>query len=212
MKQYNAIKEKYPEAIVLFRIGDFYETFNKDAEIVSKILDIPLAKNSEGVSLSGFVFHSFDENLRKLVNAGHRVATAEQLEDPKLAKKEVKRGVVSLVEPKAEVPKKEYTLDDINQMEKDDIVKKKCLDAGGMWVDAIAEKGLALSFTAGGTWEVLKVARGATHKEGGIPITVTDEGNVTFRNNDSDIHAKNGLVIKAKRNKFTIRKLLKPKE
>lgn len=103
MKQYFSIKGKYPDAILLFRVGDFYETFNEDAVTASKILGIVLAKRANGsasfVDLAGFPYHSLDSYLHKLVKAGYRVAICEQLEDPKLTKKIVKRGVTEVVTP-----------------------------------------------------------------------------------------------------------------
>ncbi len=103
MKQYNSIKAKYPDALLLFRVGDFYETFGEDAIKASGILGIVLTKRRNGaaayVELAGFPHHSLDTYLPKLVRAGHRVAICDQLEDPKLAKKIVKRGVTELVTP-----------------------------------------------------------------------------------------------------------------
>ena len=102
MGQYNRIKAKHPDAILLFRIGDFYETFGEDAIKTSKILGIVLtARNNGGskIELAGFPYHSLDTYLPKLVRAGQRVAICEQLEDPKLTKKIVKRGVTELVTP-----------------------------------------------------------------------------------------------------------------
>ncbi|MFC2117907.1 DNA mismatch repair protein MutS [Bacteroidota bacterium] len=103
MKQYNAVKEKHPDAILLFRVGDFYETFSDDAIKASKILGITLTKRANGaasfVELAGFPYHALDTYLPKLVRAGQRVAICEQLEDPKLTKKIVKRGVTELVTP-----------------------------------------------------------------------------------------------------------------
>ena len=103
MRQYNEIKEQYNDAIVLFRMGDFYETFNDDAVITAKILGIVLTKRSNGaaaeVPLAGFPYHSIDNYLHKLVNAGHRVAICEQVEDPKIAKGIVKREVIEVVTP-----------------------------------------------------------------------------------------------------------------
>ena len=102
MKQYNSIKSKYPNAILLFRVGDFYETFGSDAELSSKILGITLTKRSNGSSndaLAGFPHHALDTYLPKLVRAGLRVAICDQLEDPKTTKKIVKRGVTELVTP-----------------------------------------------------------------------------------------------------------------
>jgi DNA mismatch repair protein MutS len=103
MKQYNAIKVKYPDALLLFRVGDFYETFGEDAIKASKILDIILTKRSAGseseIELAGFPHHSLNTYLPKLVKAGERVAICDQLEDPKLTKNIVKRGVTELVTP-----------------------------------------------------------------------------------------------------------------
>ncbi len=103
MKQYYGIKAKYPDALLLFRVGDFYETFGEDAIKTSGILGIVLTKRRNGaasfVELAGFPHHSLDTYLPKLVRAGYRVAICDQLEDPKLAKKIVKRGVTELVTP-----------------------------------------------------------------------------------------------------------------
>src|SRR3954467_5824034 len=103
MKQYNAIKAKYPGALLLFRVGDFYETFGQDAIAASKILDIVLTKRGNGsvseTALAGFPHHSLDTYLPKLVRAGHRVAICDQLEDPRFVKGIVKRGVTELVTP-----------------------------------------------------------------------------------------------------------------
>ena len=103
MKQYNAIKRKYPRALLLFRVGDFYETFGEDAIKASKILDIVLTKRANGsashIELAGFPHHSLDNYLSKLVRSGQRVAICDQLEDPKGVKGIVKRGVTELVTP-----------------------------------------------------------------------------------------------------------------
>ena len=103
MKQYNEIKSKYPDAILLFRVGDFYETFGQDAIIASGILGIVLTRRANGsaafVELAGFPHHSLDAYLPKLVRAGYRVAVCDQLEDPKMTKTIVKRGVTELVTP-----------------------------------------------------------------------------------------------------------------
>lgn len=103
MKQYNAIKAKYPGALLLFRVGDFYETFGQDAIEASKVLDIVLTKRGSGsaseIELAGFPHHSLDTYLPKLVRAGNRVAICDQLEDPKSVKGIVKRGVTELVTP-----------------------------------------------------------------------------------------------------------------
>ena len=103
MKQYNAIKAKYPDALLLFRVGDFYETFGSDAIKASQILDIILTKRGSGsqseTELAGFPHHSLNTYLPKLVKAGCRVAICDQLEDPKKTKKIVKRGVTELITP-----------------------------------------------------------------------------------------------------------------
>ena len=103
MKQYNAIKRKHPDAILLFRVGDFYETFSEDAIKAAEILGITLTRRANGaasyVELAGFPHHALDTYLPKLVRAGQRVAICEQLEDPKLTKTIVKRGITELVTP-----------------------------------------------------------------------------------------------------------------
>ncbi|MCB0487646.1 MAG: DNA mismatch repair protein MutS [Cyclobacteriaceae bacterium] len=103
MKQYNAIKVKYPGALLLFRVGDFYETFGEDAVKASKVLDIVLTKRGNGsaseIELAGFPHHALDSYLPKLVRAGNRVAICDQLEDPRFVKGIVKRGVTELVTP-----------------------------------------------------------------------------------------------------------------
>lgn len=103
MQQHNAIKARYPDAVLLFRVGDFYETFNDDAIIASKVLGIVLTKRANGSAsqqdLAGFPHHSLDTYLHKLVKAGYRVAVCDQLEDPKMAKGIVKRGVTEMVTP-----------------------------------------------------------------------------------------------------------------
>jgi len=103
MKQYNAIKVKYPDAMLLFRVGDFYETFGDDAKKAAKVLGIILTKRGAGseteTALAGFPHHSLNTYLPKLVKAGMRVAICDQLEDPKMTKTIVKRGVTELVTP-----------------------------------------------------------------------------------------------------------------
>ncbi|MCF0211050.1 MAG: DNA mismatch repair protein MutS [Bacteroidales bacterium] len=101
MKQYNDMKAKYPDALLLYRVGDFYETFGEDAVETSKILDIVLTKRSgQGQDhLAGFPFHALDSYLPKLIKAGKRVAICEQIEDPKTAKGIVKRGITEIVTP-----------------------------------------------------------------------------------------------------------------
>jgi len=103
MKQYYNVKAKHPDAILLFRVGDFYETFGEDAIKASEILGITLTRRANGsasfVELAGFPYHALDTYLPRLVRAGQRVAICEQLEDPKLAKKIVKRGITELITP-----------------------------------------------------------------------------------------------------------------
>ena len=103
MKQYNAIKTKYPDAMLLFRVGDFYETFGEDAKKAAGVLGITLTKRGAGseteTALAGFPHHSFNTYLPKLVKAGMRVAICDQLEDPKMTKTIVKRGVTELITP-----------------------------------------------------------------------------------------------------------------
>jgi DNA mismatch repair protein MutS len=103
MKQYYSVKAKHPDAILLFRVGDFYETFGEDAIRASEILGITLTRRANGsasfVELAGFPYHALDTYLPRLVRAGQRVAICEQLEDPKLAKKIVKRGITELITP-----------------------------------------------------------------------------------------------------------------
>lgn len=103
MRQYIEIKEQHPDAVLLFRVGDFYETFSDDAVVASEILGITLTRRANGaaqfVELAGFPHHALDTYLPKLVRAGKRVAICDQLEDPKLTKKLVKRGITELVTP-----------------------------------------------------------------------------------------------------------------
>ena len=103
MKQFYEAKKNHPNSILLFRMGDFYETFDEDAVKTSNILGITLTKRSNGaassVPLAGFPFHSLDQHLHKLLKAGHRVAICEQIEDPKKAKGLVKREVVEVLSP-----------------------------------------------------------------------------------------------------------------
>src|SRR5574344_2143925 len=104
MKQFFTLKAKHPDALLLFRCGDFYETYCEDAVLASQILGITLTRrNNKGkgkeVEMAGFPHHALDSYLPKLVRAGHRVAICDQLEDPKLAKKLVKRGITEVVTP-----------------------------------------------------------------------------------------------------------------
>ncbi|HEY0273544.1 MAG TPA: DNA mismatch repair protein MutS, partial [Chitinophaga sp.] len=103
MQQHKAIKTRYPDAVLLFRVGDFYETFNEDAVITARVLGITLTKRANGsasyVDLAGFPHHALDTYLHKLVKAGYRVAVCDQLEDPKMVKGIVKRGVTEMITP-----------------------------------------------------------------------------------------------------------------
>ncbi|MBN8663349.1 MAG: DNA mismatch repair protein MutS [Chitinophagales bacterium] len=103
MQQHRAIKQKYPDAVLLFRVGDFYETFGEDAIIAARVLGITLTKRNNGAAasseLAGFPHHALDTYLHKLVKAGYRVAICDQLEDPKMVKGIVKRGVTEMVTP-----------------------------------------------------------------------------------------------------------------
>ena len=103
MDQYFAIKAEYPEALLLFRVGDFYETFAEDAVKTSRALGIVLTRRANGaassVELAGFPHHALDTYLPKLVRAGYKVAVCDQLEDPKMTKKIVKRGITEVVTP-----------------------------------------------------------------------------------------------------------------
>ena len=103
MRQYQQVKAKHPDTILLFRMGDFYETFDDDAKLASKVLGITLTKRGNGaageIPLAGFPHHALDTYLPKLLKAGHRVAVCEQLEDPKFAKGIVKRDVIEVVTP-----------------------------------------------------------------------------------------------------------------
>ena len=103
MKQFLDLKAKHPDALLLFRCGDFYETYSTDAVVASEILGITLTKRANGkektIEMAGFPHHALDTYLPKLIRAGRRVAICDQLEDPKLTKKLVKRGITELVTP-----------------------------------------------------------------------------------------------------------------
>ena len=103
LKQYFEIKAQYPEAILLYRVGDFYETYGDDALKASRLLGIVLTRKSSGggsfIEMAGIPYHAIDNYLPRLVQAGCKVAVCDQLEDPKLTKKLVKRGVTELVTP-----------------------------------------------------------------------------------------------------------------
>src|SRR5438309_7151817 len=118
MQQHNVIKAKYPDAILLFRVGDFYETFGQDAVKTAAVLGITLTKrnngNAESSQLAGFPHHALDTYLHKLVKAGYRVAICDQLEDPSQAKGLVKRGVTEMVTPGTATNDKLLELDSNN--------------------------------------------------------------------------------------------------
>ena len=103
MKQFLDLKAKHPDAVMLFRCGDFYETYSTDAIVAAEILGITLTKRANGkgktIEMAGFPHHALDTYLPKLIRAGKRVAICDQLEDPKLTKKLVKRGITELVTP-----------------------------------------------------------------------------------------------------------------
>src|SRR5574344_218949 len=103
MQQYYSMKAKYADAMLLFRVGDFYETFSSDAEQASKLLDITLTRKASGegtfVQMAGFPFHALDSYLPRLVRSGLRVAICEQMEDPKTTKTLVKRDIIEVVTP-----------------------------------------------------------------------------------------------------------------
>ena len=104
MRQFRDLKAKHPDAILLFRCGDFYETYLDDAVTASQVLGITLTRRNNGKSsspteMAGFPHHALDTYLPRLIRAGHRVAICDQLEDPKLTKKLVKRGITELVTP-----------------------------------------------------------------------------------------------------------------
>src|SRR5512147_3332343 len=103
MKQYAQVKAKYPDTILLFRMGDFFETFDEDAKTTARVLGITLTRRGNGAAgetpLAGFPHHALEAYLPKLLKAGHRVAICEQLEDPKFAKGIVKRDVIEVVTP-----------------------------------------------------------------------------------------------------------------
>ena len=99
-KQFNEMKKKHPDALLLFRCGDFYETYDTDASIAATILGITLTKNTKiGINMAGFPYHALDTYLPKLIRAGKRVAICDQMEDPSKEKKLVKRGIVDVVTP-----------------------------------------------------------------------------------------------------------------
>ena len=104
MKQFFSMKAKHPDALMLFRCGDFYETYGEDAVVAAGILGITLTKRNQkgssgSIAMAGFPHHALDNYLPRLIRAGHRVAICDQLEDPKLTKKLVKRGITELVTP-----------------------------------------------------------------------------------------------------------------
>ncbi len=116
MKQFHDLKEQHPDAVLLFRVGDFYETYEEDAETASQILGIVLTtRNTDGTKMAGFPHHALDTYLPKLVRAGKRIAICDQLEDPKLTKKLVKRGITEMVTPG--IAEQEETVEEPKQEE-----------------------------------------------------------------------------------------------
>ena len=116
MKQFHDLKEQHPDAVLLFRVGDFYETYGEDAETASQILGIVLTtRNTDGTKMAGFPHHALDTYLPKLVRAGKRIAICDQLEDPKLTKKLVKRGITEMVTPG--IAEQEETVEEPKQEE-----------------------------------------------------------------------------------------------
>ena len=115
MKQFEDLKSKHPDAIFLFRRGDFYETYKEDAKVASDILGITLTKHKDGYQMAGFPHHALDTYLPKLVRAGKRIAICDQLEDPKLTKKLVKRGITEMVTPG--IAEQEETVEEPKQEE-----------------------------------------------------------------------------------------------
>ena len=117
MRQYWEAKRQYPDAIMLFRMGDFYETFDEDAKLTANILNITLTKRANGaastVPLAGFPYHSLDQHLHKLLMSGYKVALCEQVEDPKMSKGIVKREVVEVLSPGTAITSK-FLIDNEN--------------------------------------------------------------------------------------------------
>src|SRR5437660_12379180 len=99
MKQYQEAKQRHPGMLLLFRMGDFYELFNSDAEVAARVLGLTLTSRDKTVPMAGFPHHALDNYLRKLLHAGHRVAICDQVEDPALARGLVKREVTRVVTP-----------------------------------------------------------------------------------------------------------------
>lgn len=154
MRQYNQVKQKHPDALLLFRVGDFYETFGEDAVKASQILGIVLTKRSNGsaseVELAGFPHHSLEAYLPKLVRAGQRVAICDQLEDPKLTKKIVKRGITELVTPGV------TTNDNVLQGKKNNFLCAVHLAKSGMQGIAFCDISTGEFYTAQGSYEYLE--------------------------------------------------------
>ncbi len=152
MKQYNSIKAKYPDALLLFRVGDFYETFGEDAVKASSILGIVLTKRKNGsaafVELAGFPHHSLETYLPRLVRAGNRVAICDQLEDPKFAKKIVKRGITELVTPG--VSYHEKTIEPVSNQ-----FLAAVIEQSGRWGAAFLDISTGEFFTTEGSKEYL---------------------------------------------------------
>lgn len=154
MRQYNQVKQKHPDALLLFRVGDFYETFGEDAIKASQILGIVLTKRSNGsaseVELAGFPHHSLEAYLPKLVRAGQRVAICDQLEDPKLTKKIVKRGITELVTPGV------TTNDNVLQGKQNNFLCAVSLSKSGSQGIAFCDISTGEFYTAQGSYEYLE--------------------------------------------------------
>ncbi len=153
MKQYHSIKAQYPGAILLFRVGDFYETFNDDARIASGVLGIVLTKRANGAAsemdLAGFPHHSLDNYLPKLVKAGYRVAICDQLEDPKMTKTIVKRGVTELVTPGVSYNDKVLNVKQNNYL-------ASIYETGNLWGIAFLDISTGEFFCSEGSWFSIK--------------------------------------------------------
>jgi DNA mismatch repair protein MutS len=156
MRQYEEIKAKHPEALLLFRVGDFYETFGADAEKAAKTLEIILTKRSNGsaseVALAGFPHHALNTYLPKLVKAGHRVAIVEQLEDPKTVKGLVKRGVTDMITPGINLN------NDLLNGKEANFLAALYPAAKGAWAMAVADISTGVFLYAEGTSEEIKGA------------------------------------------------------
>ncbi len=171
MKQYSQVKAKYPETILLFRMGDFFETFEEDARLTSKVLGITLTRRGNGASgevpLAGFPHHALEVYLPRLLKAGHRVAVCEQLEDPKFAKGIVKRDVVEVMSPGVAFSEKVLEQKQNNYLAaislpsaivpSEEIIGLACIDVstGEFWTTELPLAGLADQIRNAGPSEIL---------------------------------------------------------